>query len=102
MSDVNLMGSAKTPQPAIYVSFRSLAGACPNKLQCAVGIHDTERATGQGMFKLATGGASVVASLVAGVLWQEVAPGAVFVLGAGAALLGLVALGAVRPARINS
>src|SRR5436190_1301279 len=53
-----------------------------------------ERATGQGMFKLATGGASVVASLVAGVLWQAVAPAAVFVLGAGAALLGLVALAA--------
>ena len=55
-----------------------------------------ERATGQGMFKLATGGASVVASLVAGVLWQAVAPGAVFVLGAAAALLGLAAL-AVTP-----
>jgi MFS family permease len=57
-----------------------------------------DRATGQGMFKLATGGASVVASLVAGVLWQEVAPAAVFGLGAAAALLGLVALAATPAA----
>jgi predicted AlkP superfamily pyrophosphatase or phosphodiesterase len=48
MSDVNLMGSAKTPQPSIYVSFRSFAGECPNELQCAVGVHDTVQGTGQG------------------------------------------------------
>ena len=48
MSDVNLMGSAKTPQPSIYVSFRSFAGECANKLQCAVGVHDTVQTTGQG------------------------------------------------------
>jgi MFS family permease len=58
-----------------------------------------DRATGQGMFKLVTGGASVVASLVAGVLWQEVAPGAVFALGAAAALLGLAALAATPRVR---
>jgi MFS family permease len=56
-----------------------------------------ERATGQGAFKLATGGAAVVASLVAGVLWQEVSPGAVFALGAVAAVAGLLTLLAVRP-----
>ncbi|HEY0388536.1 MAG TPA: MFS transporter [Gaiellales bacterium] len=55
------------------------------------------RATGQGAFRLATGTAAVVASLVAGVLWQAVGPGAVFALGAVAALLALVALAAVRP-----
>jgi len=55
------------------------------------------RATGQGAFRLATGGAAVVASLTAGILWQEVGPGAVFALGAGAALLGLAALAMVRP-----
>jgi arylsulfatase A-like enzyme len=48
MSDVNLMGSAKTPQPSIYISFRSFAGPCPGQLQCAVGVHDTNLATGQG------------------------------------------------------
>ena len=34
--------------PSIYVSFRSFAGDCVNKLQCAVGIHDTALGTGQG------------------------------------------------------
>jgi len=48
MSALNLMGSARTPTPAIYVSFRSFAGECENKLQCAVGVHDTPQATGQG------------------------------------------------------
>ena len=57
------------------------------------------RATGQGAFTLATGAAAVTASLVAGVLWQTVGPGAVFALGAGAALLGLLTLAVTRPAR---
>ncbi|MEO8301712.1 MAG: alkaline phosphatase family protein [Rhizomicrobium sp.] len=48
MSDLNLIGSAKTPVPSIYVSFRSFAGDCENKLQCGVGVHDTGGATGQG------------------------------------------------------
>jgi arylsulfatase A-like enzyme len=48
MSSLNLIGSARTPAPAIYVSFRSFAGACQNKLQCAVGIHDSIEAVGQG------------------------------------------------------
>jgi arylsulfatase A-like enzyme len=48
MSDVNLIGSAKTPVPSIYVSFRSFAQECENPLQCTVGVHDTALATGQG------------------------------------------------------
>jgi arylsulfatase A-like enzyme len=48
MSELNLIGSARTPIPSIYVSFRSFAGECENMLQCAVGIHDTIQATGQG------------------------------------------------------
>ncbi|MBW8708506.1 MAG: alkaline phosphatase family protein [Alphaproteobacteria bacterium] len=48
MSALNLIGSARTPVPSIYVSFRSFAGECANKLQCGVGVHDTERLTGQG------------------------------------------------------
>ena len=48
MSDLNLMGSAKTPVPSIYVSFRSFAGECADRLQCAVGVHDTALGTGQG------------------------------------------------------
>jgi arylsulfatase A-like enzyme len=48
MSDLNLIGSAKTPTPSIYVNFRSFAGECENTLQCAVGVHDTGLGTGQG------------------------------------------------------
>jgi arylsulfatase A-like enzyme len=48
MSALNLIGSARTPIPAIYVAFRSFAGECENQLQCAVGVHDTVQATGQG------------------------------------------------------
>jgi len=46
MSDVGLMGSAKTPVPSLYVNFRSFS-TCPG-LQCTVGISDTSLATGQG------------------------------------------------------
>jgi MFS family permease len=53
------------------------------------------RATAQGTFRLVTGGSEVAASIVAGILWSSVAPGAVFVLGAGAAAAGLVLLGAL-------
>jgi hypothetical protein len=52
------------------------------------------RATAQGTFRLLTGSSAVVASIVAGVLWSSVAPGAVFALGAGAAIAGLVLLSA--------
>jgi arylsulfatase A-like enzyme len=48
MSDLNLIGSAKTPVPSIYVSFRSFAMECENPLQCGVGVHDTGGGAGQG------------------------------------------------------
>jgi hypothetical protein len=48
MSDVGLMGAARTPQPAIYVNFRSFTSGCENDLQCAVAVMDTPLATGQG------------------------------------------------------
>jgi hypothetical protein len=48
MSAVNLIGSAKTPVPDIYVNFRTFAEACENVLQCEIGIHDTGLQTGQG------------------------------------------------------
>jgi arylsulfatase A-like enzyme len=48
MSDIGLMGRARTPQPALYVNFRSYPGNCENQLQCAVAIMDTPLATGQG------------------------------------------------------
>jgi hypothetical protein len=48
MSDVGLMGGARTPQPAIFVNFRSFSTGCENELQCTVAIMDTPLATGQG------------------------------------------------------
>ena len=48
MSDVGLMGAARTPQPAIYVNFRSFSSGCANELQCVVAVMDTPLATGQG------------------------------------------------------
>ena len=48
MSDVGLFGSARTPQPALYVNFRSFSTGCENELQCTVAVMDTPLATGQG------------------------------------------------------
>jgi arylsulfatase A-like enzyme len=48
MSAVNLIGSARTPTPDIYVNFRTFAGSCENVLQCEIGVHDTGLLTGQG------------------------------------------------------
>ena len=49
MSDVNLIGAAKTPAPDIVISFRSfLNTGCEIALQCAVGVHDTTQGVGQG------------------------------------------------------
>lgn len=49
MSAIGLMGSAKTPQPAIYVNFRSFATPCADPLMCTVEVADTPLKTGQGM-----------------------------------------------------
>jgi arylsulfatase A-like enzyme len=48
MSDAGLMGSARTPAPALYVNFRSFSVCNTGDLQCTVGISDTPLATGQG------------------------------------------------------
>jgi arylsulfatase A-like enzyme len=47
MSMINLIGSARTPVPAIIVNFRSFT-ACADALQCTVGVSDTPLSTGQG------------------------------------------------------
>jgi arylsulfatase A-like enzyme len=47
MSDAGLIGAAKTPQPAIFVSFRSFS-VCANILQCTVENNDSTYFTGQG------------------------------------------------------
>lgn len=49
MSAIGLMGSAKTPQPAIYVNFRSFATPCADPSMCTVEVADTPLKTGQGM-----------------------------------------------------
>ncbi len=48
MSDIGLMGSARTPVPAIYVNFRTFSACGGADLQCTVGISDTTLMTGQG------------------------------------------------------
>lgn len=51
MGEVNLMGDAKTPRPALVVNFRTDTNegcTIPERLQCTVGIHDTSLKTGQG------------------------------------------------------
>ncbi len=48
MSAVNLVGAARTPVPDLVVNFRTAALDCPDPLQCAVGVIDSSRATGQG------------------------------------------------------
>ena len=48
MSVIGLIGSAVTPQPDIYVNFRSFAEGCDMPLQCTVAISDTPLSTGQG------------------------------------------------------
>jgi hypothetical protein len=47
MSALNLMGSARTPIPDIYVNFRTFT-VCPGDLQCTLEISDTSLLTGQG------------------------------------------------------
>ena len=60
--------------------------------------------TAYGIFSAASGGALLLASVAAGLLWSHVSPAAPFVLGASAAGLALllVVLSLARPARASS
>jgi hypothetical protein len=49
MSAIGLVGSARTPAPAIVVNFKSFATGCDVPLKCAVEIADTPLLQGQGM-----------------------------------------------------
>jgi arylsulfatase A-like enzyme len=49
MSAVGLIGSARTPQPAIVVSFRSESTGCANPELCAAEVADTNLQQGQGI-----------------------------------------------------
>ena len=84
-------GAAVWPLMAIYGSYLAATDGVARALVSDI-TPGSMRATAQGTFQLATGGSEVVASIAAGILWTTVAPRSVFVLGAGAAVLGLVAL----------
>ena len=49
MSAINLNGTARTPQPAIAVNFKSFATGCEQPLLCTVEVADTGLQQGQGM-----------------------------------------------------
>ena len=49
MSQISLVGSARTPRPAIIVSFRSFSTGCPNPELCGVEVADTSLQQGQGI-----------------------------------------------------
>ena len=48
-SAVGLTGAARTPHPAIIVSFKSMAGACGKPEVCGIEVADTELQQGQGI-----------------------------------------------------
>ncbi len=57
------------------------------------------RASGIGWYNTAVGLAGLVASIVAGLLWDHIGPSAVFLYGAGFAAVGCIALPVFIPAR---
>jgi MFS family permease len=60
-------------------------------------IPEEKKGTALGVFHMATGLMSLAGSLIAGLLWDVVGPGAPFVLGGAAALLGVLAAAFVIP-----
>ena len=49
MSQISLVGSARTPRPAIIVTFRSYSTGCANPELCGVEVADTSLQQGQGI-----------------------------------------------------
>jgi arylsulfatase A-like enzyme len=49
LAAINLKGSAVTPAPAIFISFRSFDTGCPQLVTCTVEVADTPLQQGQGM-----------------------------------------------------
>jgi hypothetical protein len=49
MSKIGLIGSARTPQPSIVVSFRSFSTGCADPEMCGVEIADSTQQQGQGI-----------------------------------------------------
>jgi hypothetical protein len=49
LSQISLVGSARTPRPAVVVTFRSFATGCANPELCGAEIADTDLQQGQGI-----------------------------------------------------
>lgn len=49
LNEVGLSGTARTPHPALVVSFRSYASGCDAPLRCGVEVADSSYGQGQGM-----------------------------------------------------
>lgn len=49
LSDIGLMGTARTPRPAIVISFRSFSSGCDTPFRCGVELADSSYGQGQGM-----------------------------------------------------
>jgi MFS family permease len=60
-------------------------------------VPDQLRGTGFGIFNLVSGGALLLASVIAGALWSAIGPSATFLAGAGFAAVAAVGLMTVRP-----
>jgi sugar phosphate permease len=65
-------------------------------------VPDTVRGTAVGVFGTVSGVAAVLASVVAGVLWDKVGPAAPFVYGAAGAVLAAALLVVVRAPRADA
>lgn len=92
------LGFALAPGPwaiwPLFVMYGVYIAATEGVARAWVADYAPEGAVGTayGLFAAASGGALLVASVVAGVLWSQVAPAAPFVLGAASATLALFAL----------
>lgn len=49
LSDIGLMGTAKTPRPAVYLSFKTFSTGCENPELCTAIVADTSLQKGQGI-----------------------------------------------------
>lgn len=86
------------PLFALYGVFLALTDGVGRALVVEL-APSARRATALGAYGTTTGGAALVASIIAGVLWDHVGPAAPFILGAGCAVVAAAVLAAMLPAR---
>jgi MFS family permease len=84
------------PAFAIYGLYMALTDGVGKALIADVAPKQ-HRGRAMGIFNLATGIATILSSVVAGVLWDRIGPSAPFWLGAGAAVVALLVLVIARP-----